>query len=132
MATSPVEPLRLDPLAAAVSAARRYVRDTLHRLHRTDVLDAAELAASELTTNACLHARTPFEIRVVVRDDGRVRIEVSDDSPRAPHRRRHNLDATTGRGLELLSAIGEWGVAERPGGKTVWFEPRAEVNALAY
>lgn len=90
------------------------------------MLDAAELAVSELVTNACLHAKTGITVAVMVDATGQVRIEVCDDSLEQPEERRHRRLTTDGRGLRLLSAYGEWGVASPPDGrvgKTVWFEP---------
>ncbi|NAZ87049.1 ATP-binding protein [Kineococcus sp. T90] len=123
-------PLVLDPAANAVAAARRYVRRALARLDAQELEESAELAVSELVTNALLHARTAFAITVRSTPAGRVRIEVSDSSPLPPQERRFGLGATTGRGLRLVEAVsGAWGIdpleGERPG-KTVWFEPRAD------
>jgi len=79
---------------------------------------------TEVVTNAVLHAGTP--LRVVLEQDvssGRLRCEVSDDSPARPRLRRHSTEATTGRGLQLLDRVASaWGVEPLAAGKTVWFE----------
>jgi hypothetical protein len=69
-----------------------------------------------------LHAKTEFTVRLAL-DAGLLRIEVSDLSPRRPQPREYSTDATTGRGLSMLSAIARSdGIEAVPGGKTVWCE----------
>jgi hypothetical protein len=127
-------PLALLPVGRASGQARAYIRDILTGLGRDALLDSAQLGVTELVTNACLHARTPIVVALRVTADGVVRIEVSDDSPRLPERRAYDATATTGRGLGLLSLFGRWGIDPvQPAriGKTVWFEPTADVSATS-
>lgn len=82
------------------------------------------LVVSELATNAVLHARTPFEVRVKV-GDGHVRVEVHDGTGRRPVRRYFSDQATSGRGLRLIETLCRaWGVEPDAdgAGKTVWAE----------
>ena len=128
------EPLSLDPMAQAVSEARRYVRRALGSIGAGELEESAELGVSELVTNAVLHGRTPMTIVVRRRAGGRVRVEVVDRSAAAPRQRRFDLSATTGRGLRLVESLShDWGVevvpAELGGGKCVWFEPREAPTA---
>ncbi|MDQ1703102.1 MAG: hypothetical protein QOF57_2354 [Frankiaceae bacterium] len=128
---SAVVALALDPLAQAVSSARRFVRETLPKLGGESVRDNAELAVSELVTNATLHARTPMTVDVVRTPAGRIRINVRDHSGAIPQPRTYALTATTGRGLRLVEAIcTEWGVEGVPGGdgKVVWCEPAPDAG----
>lgn len=122
----------MDPVARAAAEARRYVRAALVQLGRQELIDTAELGVSELVTNATLHSRTPFEVRVIGGGDQPVRIEVTDGSPGVPMQKRHGELATTGRGLRLLDAAGRWGVEPLPTGKTVWFEPAAALDESAF
>ena len=66
---------------------RRYVRSALTELAADpggdDLVDLLLLTTSELATNAVLHARTDFSVRVRV-SDSQVRIEVSDGNIRMP------------------------------------------------
>ena len=130
-------PLTLDPVAAAVSAARRYVAEALAACGASHLEASAELGVSELVTNAVLHGRTPLTVTVVTIRGGRVRIEVTDGSPLPPQQRRLSVLATTGRGLRLVASVSsDWGVRSVPGewggGKTVWFEPIEEPTAAGF
>ena len=109
-----------EPPSAA--AARRFVDETLGRWNFNDAFETVTLLTSELVTNAILHARSDFEISVLLMDD-RLRIEVSDSSPAVIHRRAAGDDELSGRGMFLVEAMAEaWGVEPRPWGKIVWFE----------
>ncbi|WP_459644066.1 ATP-binding protein [Kineococcus sp. NUM-3379] len=121
-------PLAMEPLAGAVSAARRHVREALRRMGAPELEESAELGVSELVTNALLHARTSFAVAVRRTPAGRVRIEVADSSAVPLQPRNLGPAATTGRGLRLVGAVSaDWGVDPVAGGgpgKLVWFEPR--------
>jgi anti-sigma regulatory factor (Ser/Thr protein kinase) len=108
--------------ASSVPTARHFVESILTAWGRTDSAWTGALLVSELAANAALHARTEFSVRV--KDLGaRVRIEVSDASPRIPRQRSYGVEATTGRGLQLVAQLAhEWGVTPQPDGKTVWCE----------
>ncbi|WP_432536092.1 ATP-binding protein [Kineococcus arenarius] len=122
-------PLVLESVASAVSAARRHVRRALAELGAEAVEESAEMAVSELVTNALLHARTAFTVAVREVPGGRVRVEVTDSSPVPVQQRHLGAAATTGRGLHLVAAAStRWGVDPLPAGagpgKTVWCELR--------
>ena len=113
--------VRLEPQPSSVSRARREVRELLERGGRRDLVDAASLLVSEVVTNALLHAGTDMDVTGRLDDDGLV-LTVGDGSPHLPSRRHYAATSGTGRGLMMLDALGDdWGVTERPGGKTVWF-----------
>lgn len=113
--------LRLTGDAAGVSQARRFVRQVLEDAHRSEWVDGATLAASELVTNSVLHAHSEIELAVTLHPD-HVRIEVADQSPALPASRAYGATATTGRGLDLVAAVSfEYGVEPRGSrGKVVW------------
>lgn len=52
--------LTLPAAPSSVPAARRFVRDALHRLGAAAAVDDAQALVSELATNAVIHARTAF------------------------------------------------------------------------
>jgi anti-sigma regulatory factor (Ser/Thr protein kinase) len=119
---------RFRPVPSEVSAARRYVRSALTELAADpgggELVDLLLLTTSELATNAVLHARTDFRVRVLV-NDARVRIEVSDGNTRMPQQCLTPADATTGRGLAIIDGSGfDWGAERHTGGKTVWVRAR--------
>lgn len=115
--------LTRDPRSPRV--ARALVRRTLRRWRLQHPLDTALLLASELVTNAILHAGS--DVRVILRlTEHTARVEVADQSsaPTPLPRRDHDPAAPTGRGLRLVSSLARrWGTYhESAGGKTVWFE----------
>lgn len=114
--------LVLDDAASAAPAARRCTEETLRRWGLDALADDAALVATELATNAVLHAGPPATLRLC-RLDGTVRIEVRDRSPRPPVVVDPTDEAMTGRGLRLIDALAErWGVEPVEGGKVVWCE----------
>ena len=104
----------------SVPAARRFIRDVLQDQSR-DVLEAAELMASELATNCVQHARTGFEL--VINDEERnIRVEVRDTGDGRPVPRSPAPTDRTGRGLMIVEAMSDaWGIDPSSCGKTVWF-----------
>ncbi len=106
--------------AASVSGARRYVLSLLDLDDET--ADAVRLAVSELATNAVLHARSPFRVRVS-RNGSSIRVEVHDRSALTASKKDYGPNAVTGRGLTIVEQLSEdWGVTPDSGGKWVWFE----------
>jgi anti-sigma regulatory factor (Ser/Thr protein kinase) len=123
--------LPLDPEPEAVKQARSWVRSILGRLDRDDITESAELAVSELVTNAILHGTPPISVRVRGTRD-HPRVEVRDASNRPPEVNvemadEEHLLATFGRGLGLVALHSTaWGAELAPDGKVVWFEPTDE------
>lgn len=121
MSAVPAAELELPARAQFVGVARRFVRDTLARWNIEDLSMTAQLVVSELVSNSILHARPPLLLRLRTEPPGLV-IEVCDDSPVVPAQRHYSPDATTGRGLGLVSALsgGDWGARATGSGKVVW------------
>jgi PAS domain S-box-containing protein len=113
---------RLEPVPSSAGDARRLIRQTLAEVGEIGALEAAELAVSELVTNAILHAATPVELSIEV-TTAAVTVSVRDWHPRLPTQRRWGATATTGRGLGLVASVTDaYGVDPRaPTGKSVWF-----------
>jgi PAS domain S-box-containing protein len=112
----------LPPDATSASLARRLVRRALAETDQEDLLDAAQLAISEVVTNALVHAAPPLRLRVLLADQS-LRVELSDGSPRLPATRDFGESAPTGRGLRLVEElVSRWGSHPTPDGKVVWFE----------
>src|SRR5579875_2284512 len=115
------ESLVLADSPESIRESRRFVAARLAEGRLDAVIDAGELVASELVTNAFLHGEAPVVLRVRMSDVAAV-IEVRDASRRTPLRALPNSDMMTGRGLALVEQLSvEWGVRlEADGGKTVW------------
>ncbi len=104
----------------SVAGARHFVRDVLSDQPR-EIVEAAELMASELATNSVRHAHSDFELAILLSRD-EIRVEVSDHGqgqpvPRSPTPREHS-----GRGLQIVQELSDaWGIGPSPNGKLVWF-----------
>jgi anti-sigma regulatory factor (Ser/Thr protein kinase) len=122
----PVASLTFPAELDSVGAARRFLRTTLHDWDNDNYEFAAPLVLTELVTNATLHARTPYTVRLTLEDTHLV-VEVVDSSPRLPQARNYTLDATTGRGINIVDAFSDtWGAREIPEGKVVWAHVRPD------
>jgi anti-sigma regulatory factor (Ser/Thr protein kinase) len=109
--------------------ARRWVVGVCAEIERPDLSDNAELALSEVVTNAILHGRPPMTVRL----RGTVnhpRVEVRDRSEEPPELPDIDHDpgeddlTTYGRGLSIVARASEaWGAEREPDGKLVWFVP---------
>jgi anti-sigma regulatory factor (Ser/Thr protein kinase) len=126
--------VRLAADAASVPAARRFVADGLTAWGEGGLVDTGELVASELSSNAALHASAEFMhvtlertadaaagVRVAVEDDGPVGVEaVLARTLGGDGLSWDELDAT-GRGLTIVAMLaGRWGVDQTARGKRVW------------
>jgi anti-sigma regulatory factor (Ser/Thr protein kinase) len=77
------------------------------------------LVVSELATNACIHARSPFTV-TVQRHDAGLLVEVADEDP-APVTVKPLAQGPSGRGVHIVAAVAkDWGMSPRETGKAVW------------
>ena len=122
----------LRPTTASVPRARHFVARTLREWHLDDdVTSVAMLLASEVVTNAIVHARSKAFLRVQVAD-GTLRVEVHDGTRQLPTPRQPDLHAESGRGLMLVDAYSSvWGTSAAGAGKVVWFEVPTGVRLSA-
>jgi anti-anti-sigma factor len=129
--------LRLPPSPAAPATARRFVRETCQtwrlllledddddpraRTAAQELVERAELLASELVTNALIHARSDVHLRLSLRD-ANLHIGVHDRARRLLRLVSGDPEAEAGRGLLLVERLSRaWGVYRPPeGGKVVW------------
>ena len=129
--TSMTETLTLPPDPSSVPQGRHFVQRLLFEWGLSALVEPASLLTSELLTNSVLHARTPITLTVTPAD-GCVDIVVRDGSPLRPTRRRHSLEASTGRGIELLELLAtSWEVVADGAGKSIRFTVSKEANAWA-
>jgi serine phosphatase RsbU (regulator of sigma subunit)/anti-sigma regulatory factor (Ser/Thr protein kinase) len=114
----------------AVRTARRFVSHELAEWGLGDeAVETATLCASELVTNAVLHAGAAADVRVELDTDA-LTVTVTDhgggvdgsalaDVDAAPE----DVELVSGRGLALVEALtSAWGSEQSPEGTTVWFE----------
>jgi hypothetical protein len=101
-----------------LATVREFVREAIEQ--RDIEVPFADFVATELATNAILHARSPFVVRVGF-TPSLVRIEVDDESDDPPVVGRHQPAI---HGLEMVDRlVPDWGYAARDGGgKVVWAE----------
>lgn len=124
--TDVLRTVTLPPDPTSPARAREVLREALGACDHDDWRDAAELALTELTTNAVLHAVTEVTIRIFCSED-LLRIEVEDGSAAIPQQRGYGATASTGRGLGIVAAVAlEHGCTRTPNGKIVWFTLGAE------
>lgn len=109
------------PEPISVSLTRKFLREALDLWSLEGVGDAAAVVLSELATNAILHARTEFTVRLSCTGRQTLRLSVTDGSTRLPRRTR-DLHGPSGRGLPLVAGLStEWGaMLNGMDGKTVW------------
>jgi anti-sigma regulatory factor (Ser/Thr protein kinase) len=122
--------LALQPGTGAPRLARKALRAWLARDDLRQIDTEVLLVASELVTNAVLHARTALELSYAA-DEKNVEVGVRDHDARplqplaAPSKPAADsnwpLLALVGRGLAIVAAMAdEWGVTETQDGKQVW------------
>lgn len=130
--------LQLPHDARAARIARVTLRAVLAGHGMAQLLEPAELLASELVTNAYRHSTGPATLRLRGFGGSRLRVSVWDTNPhipqpfdKRPDRRVHPVpaDATSGRGLFLVCHYADtWGGYPLGddlfgrGGKLLWCE----------
>jgi hypothetical protein len=107
------------PISA--SRARDFVTRRLidHRL--LYLVDPVRLVASELATNALVHAQTAFSVTLEACEQT-VLLKVRDASLALPTRRAAQAMDPAGRGLAIVAIVSlDWGTSDDGvGSKTVW------------
>ena len=119
---SPTMHLPLDD--RSVKAVRDEVATTLREAGWSDeAVERARLVASELATNAIVHAGSGFDLEVKLRaDDHQVWIGVTDDAAEElPAYAERDALRPGGMGLYLVDAMAiSWGMHPASRGKVVW------------
>ena len=104
--------------------ARTFVRFYLIEYRLPHLVDSVRLVASELATNAVVHAQTPSSL-TLSQSGSAVKLALTDGSGQPPTRRLASPEQTLetgGYGLGILDALSlEWGViADCNQAKTIW------------
>jgi CheY-like chemotaxis protein len=115
--------VELAPHPREVAVARRFLAEQCRMWGCSDLVERAELVATELVTNAMVHAGTGCELRAGL-TEAALRLQVTDQGGGTPDPRVAEPGAEHGRGLLLVSLLcAAWGVEALPrGGKVVWAE----------
>ena len=117
---------------AQLSRVRAHVAEELRSMGRTELIDDAVLVASELASNALLHAEGVVRVDVTEHGDA-VRIAVHDRTRVPPVMARPSLEAMTGRGLRLVASLSrEWGAEQTEDGKFVWADLSEEHSSSPF
>jgi anti-sigma regulatory factor (Ser/Thr protein kinase) len=120
MTADDTEQLSLPAEAGSVPVARHFLTELVARWHLGSAPDA-ELALSELVTNAIEHGAGPVEVRFV-RQDRALQIDVTSSATGSLPRVLEPPDtAVSGRGLMVVDALAaDWGHRNGQGHVTVW------------
>ena len=115
-----VEWLRLAPSPSAARASRDFVTRALLKWQLGAAIPSVCLVASELVTNAAMHAGTDIDVSVAW-NQGALRLTVGDRSSGLPHQQHYHFDRH-GRGLTIVAGLSRaFGVLPTaPVGKVVW------------
>jgi anti-sigma regulatory factor (Ser/Thr protein kinase) len=118
------EELDLSSDPRSIRRARSFLASIARELDvPSETASVAELALSEIVTNAVVHGEPPIRVHVQATPT-RLEVSVSDACPAQPHADETRLDATGGHGLAIVAAVaGEWGCEPDPDGpgKRIWF-----------
>jgi anti-anti-sigma regulatory factor/anti-sigma regulatory factor (Ser/Thr protein kinase) len=110
------------PIAvAALSIARRLIREECLAWQLPELIDDAELIITELVSNAVVHGAAPVALTFTLREHF-LHMSVHDGSPVLPKRVLPDPDTGAGgRGLLLVDAVAAgWGTTPVADGKAVW------------
>ena len=110
------------PLPASVPAARRFLRQAVGSWAGPEDAWGAVVVVSELASNAVLHGRSAFRVRIT-RGRDTLRVGIEDAARALPLAPAPGATATGGRGLALVEALSlRSGHDPLPEGKVVWAE----------
>jgi anti-sigma regulatory factor (Ser/Thr protein kinase) len=111
-----------------VAGVRAFLRDLLEQWDVAPESDEMQVLASEVVTNALIHAHSRVDLRLRKYSD-RIRVEVQDSDPSPPvpttllEDDAENEEAENGRGLLIVEALANaWGSSPAGRGKITWFE----------
>ena len=123
LALTPLWSHQIELEAAPISASqtRAFVSRCLLEHHLSYLVDQVRLVASELATNALVHARTAFTV-ALSQPDGIVLLAVRDSSDGIVRKGVTEVMDTSGRGLDIVELVSlEWGIDHaKDGSKSVW------------
>jgi anti-sigma regulatory factor (Ser/Thr protein kinase) len=117
-----------------VKTARGFVADRLSSWGLSGISDDLQLIASEVVTNALIHADSDVDVRLrAFADHVRLEVRDSDSNPPIPSHlalaEEENAAAEHGRGLLIVEALaGPWNSSPNGRGKTVSLDMRIPLD----
>lgn len=116
--------IRFPGQRTSASKAREFVGQHLREHGLPELADDVQLVASELATNAVVHARTPFTLTLQLMTRQVLLLKVTDLAPSAPVLVAPVLhqDQAARHGMALVERVSrDWGVTgHADGSKSVW------------
>jgi hypothetical protein len=113
------------PHPRAARHVRGLVSMTLSGWGLEEHIDATELMATELVTNAIRYTTRPISLRLLRTET--LLCEVTDDDHNLPVLREPSDTDEGGRGIYLINRLSDrWGASHTAAGKAVWFELRLD------
>ena len=108
-----------------IAQVRHEARKTLDDWQVGAVADAAEVAVSEMLTNALLYGRTEILALELSLDEPWLCLSVADANPTPPYPCGIDEQAEGGRGVLLMAELADaWGFRATSAGKSVFAEFR--------
>jgi anti-sigma regulatory factor (Ser/Thr protein kinase) len=108
-----------------IAQVRHEARKTLDDWQLGEVADAAELAVSEMLTNALHYGHTEILALELSLDEPWLCLSVADANPTPPYPCRPDEKAEGGRGVLLMAELADaWGFRATSVGKSVFAEFR--------
>jgi hypothetical protein len=112
--------VRLEPTMAACSEARTCILSTLFGWGHRPAIPLVELVATELVSNAVIHARGEVGFCLALEGD-HLRVEVSDGAPERIPVLFEVPRGEHGYGLRIVDSLSEhWGYETAGDRKSVW------------
>jgi hypothetical protein len=113
------------PHPRAARHVRGLVATTLRGWGLDEHIDATELMATELVTNAIRYTTRPISLRLLRTET--LLCEVTDDDHHLPVLCEPSETDEGGRGIYLINRLSDrWGASHTASGKAVWFELRLD------
>jgi anti-sigma regulatory factor (Ser/Thr protein kinase) len=111
------------PVFSAIAAARAFTEQALDAWGMQTLKPDATIVVSELATNALMHARSAFRVRLTRTEDS-IRFAVDDvDETTTPASPPQTTAMIGGFGMVLVNGLASrWGTDLLPHGKSVWCE----------
>jgi anti-anti-sigma regulatory factor/anti-sigma regulatory factor (Ser/Thr protein kinase) len=130
-------PRRLRQHLRAGVDAPRQARELIARIGftwrlPTEAQQVAQVIATELVSNAVLHARTPIDFSLLLRERY-LHVAVQDADPALPRRHISSEHDDHGRGLQVVDGLAaSWGCVPTVDGKVVWATVRVRPENWRY